>query len=101
MEKQENAHYTVFLELEKQIVMDLETRNTFLIGCLEPIITFRTSKLLIERPLFQQNMFSFGNKNLAARDYCIINLMHLFAHSEVKEQLIWTQFPHCFSLIQL
>lgn len=51
MEDQENAHYTVFLELEKQIVMDLETRNTFLVGCLELIITFRTSKLHIGRPL--------------------------------------------------
>lgn len=61
MEDQENAHYTVLLELEKQMAMDLETRNTFPTGCLEPIITFRTSKLLIER-LFQQNMFSFGNK---------------------------------------
>lgn len=62
MEEEENAYYTVFLELEKQLVMDLVTRNTFLIGCLELIITFRTSKLLIEGPLFQQNMFNFGNK---------------------------------------
>lgn len=27
MEDQENAHYTVFLELEKEVVMDLEIRQ--------------------------------------------------------------------------
>ena len=56
MEDQENAHYTVFLELEKQVVMDLERRNTFLIALLEPIIPFRTRNYLLNDLYFSRTV---------------------------------------------